>query len=83
MKIPEHPTLIANDTILLNETEYPIIRLEVVPGKFSDRQMTKFNWTFVDNTAQELLIQLNYEHISYISSKNTFPDSIQATIYGV
>jgi hypothetical protein len=50
MKIPANPTLIANDTILLNETEYPIKRLEVVPGKFSDPQMMKFNWSFVDYT---------------------------------
>jgi hypothetical protein len=50
MKIPEHPTLIANDTILLNETEYPILGLKVVTGKFSDPKMTKFNWTFVDYT---------------------------------
>jgi hypothetical protein len=45
--------------------------------------MTKFNWTFVHYTSGELLIQLNFEHINYISSQNLYPDSINVTIYGV
>ena len=50
MKIPEHPELIKNETILLNDTYYPMIDLVVVPGKFTDQHMTQFNWTFVNYT---------------------------------
>ena len=45
--------------------------------------MTKFNWTYVDFTPSELLIQLDFEHINYISSNNGNPDSIKLTIYGI
>ena len=84
MKIPEHPELIKNETIQLNDTYYPIVDLVVVPGKFTDPLMTRFNWTFVNYTQQELLIQLNFEHLNYISSRRiSDPDSIQVTIYGI
>jgi len=36
MKIPDHPEYIQNETITLNETTYPILKLSVIPGKFSD-----------------------------------------------
>ena len=68
MKIPEYPFLLKSETIILNQTKYPILALEIIPGKLTDPQMTKFNWTFVDYTAEELLIQLNFEHMTYISS---------------
>jgi hypothetical protein len=45
--------------------------------------MTKFNWTFVDYTTKELVIQLNFENLSYISAKNGYPDLIKLTIYGI
>ena len=60
MKIPEHPELIKNETILLNGTYYQIIDLVVVPGKLTDQDMTRFNWTFVSYTQQELLLQLDF-----------------------
>jgi hypothetical protein len=82
MKIPEHPEHIKNETILLNDTYYPIVDLAVVPGNFTDPHMTRFNWTFVNYTQQELLIQLDFEHLYYISSRILDPDSIQFTIYG-
>jgi hypothetical protein len=83
MKVPEHPNLIQNGTISLNETDHPILALEIVPGRFTDPLKTKFNWTFVDFKPYELLIQLNFEHISYISSTNGNPDSMKMTIYGI
>jgi hypothetical protein len=45
--------------------------------------MTRFNWTLVSYTQQELLIQLDFEHPNYISSRISDPDSIQVTIYGI
>ena len=83
MKIPEHPELIKNETIVLNDTYYPIIDLVVVPGNLTDKHMTRFNWTFVNYTQHELLIQLDFEHLNYISSRISDPDSIRVTIYGI
>ncbi len=67
MIVPEHPELIMNESILLNETFYPIIDLKILPGKFTDPNMIKFNWTVIDYTHKELLIQLNFENPNYIS----------------
>jgi hypothetical protein len=42
--------------------------LEIIPGKFTDPLLTKFNWTIVDYTSKKLLIQLSFDHPNYISS---------------
>jgi hypothetical protein len=33
MKIPDHPSYIQNETVVLNEHTYPILKLDVLPGK--------------------------------------------------
>jgi hypothetical protein len=48
MKVPDHPTAIGNTTVLINGTEWPMVELTVVPGVYSDMNLLKFNWTFVD-----------------------------------
>jgi hypothetical protein len=70
MKIPDHPEYIKNETITLNETTYPILNLTAIPGKFSEKSMLGFNWTFIKFTPSEMLIQLDFEILSYISSKS-------------
>ena len=60
MKVPDNPELIQNETITLNETIYPILRLEVVPGKLTDPLLTQFNWTLKEFTESELKIQLAF-----------------------
>ena len=54
MKIPDNPELIQNDTIFLNETVYPIIKIDVLPGKYSDPNNLKLNLTFRNFTSAEL-----------------------------
>ena len=83
MKVPANPALIQNGMISVNETEYPILSFDLVPGKFTDPLKAKFNWTFVDFQPEQLQIQLDFEHLGYISSTNGHPDSIKLTIYGV
>ena len=56
MKIPDHAELIKNESITLNETVYPIIKIEVTPGKYSEAEQLKFNWTLTSFTPTELLI---------------------------
>jgi hypothetical protein len=68
MKVPDHPELLQNETIFLNETTYPNLGIKIVPGKFSDPNLLKFNWTYVAFSPSELQIQLNFEHLDYISS---------------
>jgi hypothetical protein len=76
MKIPDHPEYIQNETITLNETTYPILKLKTIPGKYSDIAQLGFNWTFVKFTPLEMLIQLDFEHLKYVSSKSSNPDQI-------
>ena len=83
MKVPANPALIQNGLISVNETEYPILSFDLVPGKFTDPLKAKFNWTFVDFQPEQLQIQLDFEHLSYISSTIGHPDSIKLTIYGI
>ena len=50
MKVPSNARNIQNDTINLNGTIYSVIVIELVPGRFTDPNMTSFTWTFVDFT---------------------------------
>jgi hypothetical protein len=43
--------------------------------------MLDFNWTFVKFTAIEMLIQIDFENLAYVSSHKE-PDFIYLTIYG-
>jgi hypothetical protein len=56
MNIPEHPEHIQNETVTLDDEVYPILRLTVVPGLYSDPNMLSFNWTFVSFKTTEMLI---------------------------
>ena len=47
MKVPDNPALIENGIISVNETEYPILVFDLLPGDFTDPLKTKFNWTLV------------------------------------
>ena len=56
MKVPEHPEYIQNETITIEEEVYPILRLTVIRGVYSDPKMLAFNWTFVEFTPTKMLI---------------------------
>jgi hypothetical protein len=69
MKIPEHPQYIRNETVVLEDEKiYPILRLTIIPGNYSDPDRLSFNWTYVDFKPIELLIQLNFAEPHYVSS---------------
>ena len=51
MKVPDHELLIQ-----MNKTVNEVLSIELIPGKFSDPHMTKFNWTLIKFTSSELLI---------------------------
>jgi hypothetical protein len=82
MKIPDHPEYVQNETITIDDEVFPILKIVVKLGKYSDEHMLKFNWTFVEFKTMEMLIQLDFENINYVSSHNLDKDSIQLTIYG-
>ena len=67
MKIPDHPSYIQNETVTIDGVMHPILKIEVEPGKLSDHRMLNFNWTFVNFTATELLIQLDFQNMLYVS----------------
>ena len=56
MKVPDDPALLQNGIISVNETEYPFLNLELVPGKFTDLQKSKFNWTIIKFEPFQLMI---------------------------
>ena len=62
MKIPSHPQYIQNETIILNETIFPIIQLELLQGKMSNKSKLNFNWTLVEYKSTELILKLDFEN---------------------
>jgi hypothetical protein len=53
-----------------------MIKLEVLPGKQSEATMLKINWTLVSYQVTQLLIQLDFENVNYVSSHNSDRDQI-------
>ena len=76
MDVPDHPEYIQNETININATDQPILRIIVVPGKYSKVSQLKFNWTFISFTPTELQIQLDFEDVNSVSISNKNPDAI-------
>jgi len=59
MLIPENKQLILqNATIIINETIYPMLKVQVIPGQLSDPLKLKFNWTLVDFSVTKMQIKL-------------------------
>ncbi len=56
MKIPDHPEYVQNETITIDDEVFPILKIVVKRGKYSDEHMLKFNWTFVEFKTMEMLI---------------------------
>ena len=74
MKVPDYPEYIQNETITLGEEVYPILRLNVIPGKYSSPKMLAFNWTFIEFTPTKMLIQLDFKDKMHVSTDSREPD---------
>ncbi len=48
MKIPENPSYLKTEKVLIDGDPYPILKLEVLPGRKSDPFLLRFNWTLVE-----------------------------------
>lgn len=66
----------------MNETVYPIILIEVVPGKLSTISQLNFNWSLVEYKTSELVLKLDFENKHVVSSHCMQTDAIRVTIYG-
>ena len=82
MKIPDHPEYIQNETVSINGTDFPILQINIVPGKYSNFKNLRFNWTFFSFTPTELSIQLDFENVNYVSLRSLDPDAIYLKVYG-
>lgn len=66
---------------MINETEFPILQVQVKPGKLSNTSMLHLNWTLINFTSSGLLIKLKFEHPEYVSS-NFYPDTLEILVHG-
>lgn len=76
MKVPDHPEQLKTESVIIDGEIYPMIKLEVLPGKQSEPKLLNFNWTLVEYTVTQLVIQLNFENLNYVSSHNSDRDQI-------
>lgn len=84
MKIPERPSDVQDGTVFINGTNNPILEITVIPGRLSEPQKVKLsNWTFVNYTSSELLIQLTFENAMYVSSHSSDPEKVKVQIFGI
>jgi|LauGreDrversion4_2_1035121.scaffolds.fasta_scaffold94695_5 hypothetical protein len=47
MKIPERPEFVKSESVLIDGKKYPILDVEVLAGKQSEKTLLNFNWTLV------------------------------------
>ena len=60
--------------------DYPALDVRIIPGMQSLSENLKFNWTFVNFTSSELVIQLNFETPEWVSI-NEYKELLQITIF--
>jgi hypothetical protein len=82
MMVPQNPEYLQTNNISIDGDTYPLLKLEVLPGKLSEPKLLNFTWSLVEFQVTQLLIQLDFENQNYVSSHNSNKDQIQVTIYG-
>ena len=48
MKIPENPEFLKSENVLFDGVSYPLLKLEVLPGKQSEITLLNFTWSVVE-----------------------------------
>jgi hypothetical protein len=66
--VPDRPQDIKNTTVSINETIYPVMSVNIVPGYYSDPSLLEMSWTYVNYTENTLLIRLSFDNPLVISS---------------
>ena len=76
MIVPTNAETIKNQT----SDGYPALDIQITPGLYSDSELMNFNWTYVNYTASELALNLDFDHPNAISALQD-KEYIQITIY--
>ena len=50
MKVPDKPNLLETESIILNDTFYPLLDIKVLPGKLSEPNLLNFSWAYLNFT---------------------------------
>ncbi len=79
--MPPHPEQLQNTTVSIDYKDYPALDVKIIPGALSfDENLKIFNWTFVNFTATELVLKLNFKTPEWVSIKE-FKELLKVTIY--
>jgi len=82
MAVPNDTFQLQNDTVYINDTQYPALDIKVTPGAYSDPILLKMNASFVSFSQSNMKIQLDFENPLVVSSSIYSKDFIDVTIYG-
>ena len=64
-----------------NNTAYPLIRLQVIPGEDSDPSKLNFTWSCVDLTESQMDFLIHYQHVEDVSM-HEYKDKIEINFIG-
>ena len=65
----------------INETEYPAIYIEVLPGFETSQEKLGFDWLPVNLTHDKLRINLEFEYPEFISALTSSKEYLSVTFY--
>ena len=68
MVIPPHPEFVRNETFTIDDKIYPVLDIKIIPGTYSDESLLTFNWTFVNYTQTELILQIDFDKPNAVSA---------------
>ena len=67
MKSSSYIEELQNTTVSIDYKVYPAMEVRIIPGFESNSRNLKFNWTFLNYTDSELVIQLHFETPEWVS----------------
>jgi len=79
MNVLPDMAMITEGKVLVNETVYPVVEIEVENGYYSDQKDLDFEWTVIEMTPRRLKFQLTFKTARYVSMQEE-PDVLRIII---
>jgi len=77
----ENYTMIEEGEVLIEDEVFPVLKLKMLPGEYSNIERLEFDWVVVNSTHQGLTLQLIFKNSKEVSIWSQ-ADGLEVTFYG-
>ena len=75
-------SVIANETVWINGTEYPMLDVDIIAGEVTSPELLDFNWTISYFSTTKLTLDLTFKNPESIAIITGDKESLELVFYG-